>query len=195
MPKESRFASVDFSTADVIPWTPELAGALGPGFRCNRHEFTSIWKKQIHRECSAHIARCWIIHHSGYLAGYITLIADKLSVRRKILISEDIERRTFPAVKIGVLAADRRAKGAGTCLMEWAIWYVANNLSLAVGVRFITVDALYDSDTGYDVSGYYHNKFGFQFHRPPGRPPKRRTHREMFLDLKPLIDMIQEASV
>jgi hypothetical protein len=57
-------------------------------------------------------------------------------------------------------------------------------------VRFLTVDALYDADTGYDSSGYYHEKFGFEFTRPLARAPGDRSYREMFLDLRPLIDMM-----
>jgi hypothetical protein len=61
------------------------------------------------------------------LAGYMTLIADKLEVDRPILIDEGVRYQTFPAIKIGLLAADRRAKGAGRRLVEWAIEYVASS--------------------------------------------------------------------
>jgi hypothetical protein len=55
------------------------------------------------------------------LAGYVTLIADKLDLDQPILIDEGVRYQTFPAIKIGLLAADKRAKGAGRRLVEWSI--------------------------------------------------------------------------
>jgi hypothetical protein len=49
-----------------------------------------------------------------------------------------VQYQTFPAVKIGLLAADRRAKGAGRRLVEWAIEYVVGELAPTIGVRFLT---------------------------------------------------------
>jgi hypothetical protein len=122
MAELGRFDGVDFTIAEVTRWVPGPTAQLGDGFRCARAEFNSYWKKgRVTRECNAHIGRCWIIHHNNHLAGYITLLADKLTVQRRLLRGEQIEYRTFPAVKIGLLAADRRAKGAGTRLMERAM--------------------------------------------------------------------------
>ena len=101
------------------------------------------------------------------MAGYITLLADKLELAQPILLDEGVQYRSFPAIKIGLLAVDRRAKGAGRRLVEWAVEYVAVEVSPKVGLRFMTVDALYDSDTNppYKASGFY-EKFGFQFADP-----------------------------
>jgi len=46
-----------------------------------------------------------------------------------LLESENVQYRTFPAVKIGLLAVDNRAKGLGTVLMHWVFRYVAGELS------------------------------------------------------------------
>ncbi len=43
-------------------------------------------------------------------SGYITLLADKLKVDEQILIEEGVQYRTFPAIKIGLLAADQRTE-------------------------------------------------------------------------------------
>jgi hypothetical protein len=40
------------------------------------------------------------------LAGYITLLADKLQVENPILVEEGVKYQTFPAIKIGLLAVD-----------------------------------------------------------------------------------------
>jgi GNAT superfamily N-acetyltransferase len=89
----------------------------------------------------------------------------------------------------GYIAVDRRAEGAGRRLLEWAVEYIAENIAPHVGVRFITVDALYDSDTTppYDASGFY-KKFGFQFVNTEESLPPSVPYRTMYLDLKPLLD-------
>jgi len=125
------------------------------------------------------------------LAGYITLLADRLQVEDTLLAQEGVKYRTFPAVKIGLLAVDRRTKGLGVRLMEWAIDYVIAEVMPLVGVRFITVDALYDSDVkpAYDASGFY-EKLGFEFADPTEPLPPVNPYRTMYLVLKPLIEVL-----
>ncbi|WP_292869006.1 hypothetical protein [Nostoc sp. LPT] len=99
--------------------------------------------------------------------------------------------RTFPAIKIGLLAVDRRTKGLGMRLTEWAIDYVITEVVPVVGVRFITVDALYDADVEptYDASGFY-VKLGFEFADPTESLPPINPYRTMYLDLKQLIEVL-----
>jgi GNAT superfamily N-acetyltransferase len=191
MPQPGRFSGIDFSTAPIIKLNPAEDKPV-QGFRCKRGEFVTYWKQgRVQREVRASICQCWTIWHGDALAGYITLLADKLKVDSRLLEEEGVQYRTFPAVKIGLLAADGRAKGAGSRLVEWALEYVAVELASAVGIRFMTVDALYDPDKDppYDASGFY-QKFGFQFVDPDEMMPENRPYRTMYLDLKPLIDII-----
>jgi hypothetical protein len=129
------------------------------------------------------------LRENNDLVAYITHLADKLTVEDQLLKHEGVLYRTFPALKIGFLAADKRTKGADKLLMELALDYVAANLSPNVGIRFVTVDALYDADSGYDVSGYYQH-IGFQYATPAEQLPPIEAYRTMFFDLKPLIDSI-----
>ncbi len=191
MPPSSKFTSVDFSEIPVERVTPTLA-RLGQGFRCSRGEFVTYWRQgRIQREINARISQCWILRCEDSLAGYITLIADKLEIDQPILIDEGVQYQTFPAIKIGLLAADRRAKGVGRRLVEWAIEYVASEIAPTIGVRFMTVDALYDADLTppYDASGFY-EKFGFRFANIEEALPPSTPYRTMYLDLKPLIDLL-----
>lgn len=184
--KKKKFEGADFSPDKVEFWTPELHN--GQGFRCSRGEFVSFFKKgRIEREVEAHVCRCWILQDEGALAGYITLLADKLACEEQELLGEGIKYRTFPAVKMGLLATDERARGAGSCLVEWAIGYVVSELVPILGVRFLTVDALYDPDNGYDSSGFY-ERLGFVFSSPDEALPPPDGYRSMYFDLKPLID-------
>ena len=106
-------------------------------------------------------------------------------------LEEGVKYRTFPAVKIGLLAVDRRTKGLGTRLMDWAIDYVIAEVVPIIGVRFITVDALYDADVepAYDASGFY-TKLGFEFAVPNDPSPPMNPYRTMYFDLKELIAAI-----
>jgi len=191
MPPSSKFAGVDFSELPVEHLTSELT-ISGQGFRCLRGEFVTYWRQgRIQRDIDARISQCWILRCEDSLAGYITLLTDKLELDEPILLEEGVQYQSFPAIKIGLLAVDKRAKGAGRRLVEWAVEYVAAEISPTVGVRFMTVDALYDPDTTppYDASGFY-EKFGFQFVDPNESLPSSVPYRTMYLDLKPLIDLL-----
>ncbi len=193
MAKRGKYADVNFRDADVWQWTPDRT-CSDQGFRCKRGEFVTFWRRgRIERDVRAHVGRCWVITHDGLLVGYVTLLADKLTVGDLLSASEDVPYRTLPAVKVGLLAADSRAKGAGRRLLEWALEYVATELSPAVGVRFVTVDALYDPDEPYDSSGFY-LKLGFRFADPDESLPPAEPYRAMYFDLKPLIEALQEVA-
>jgi len=189
MASSGKFDGVDFSQIDIESLTPELR-QLGQGFRCVRGEFVTYWKQgRIQREADAYLCQCWLVRVDDALAGYITLLADKLEVEDTLLIQEGVKYRTFPAVKIGLLAVDRRTKGLGVRLMEWAIDYVITEVVPVIGVRFITVDALYDFDVepAYDASGFY-EKLGFEFADLTEALPPINPYRTMYLDLKPLME-------
>ena len=191
MASSGKFDEVDFSQINIESLTSELP-QLGQGFRCVRGEFVTYWKQgRIQREAHAYLSQCWIARVEDALAGYITLLADKLEVEDTLLIQEGVKYRTFPAVKIGLLAVDRRTKGLGVRFMEWAIDYVISEVVPIIGVRFITVDALYDFDVdpAYDVSGFY-EKLGFEFADPAECLPPVNPYRTMYLDLKPLMEAL-----
>jgi GNAT superfamily N-acetyltransferase len=191
MASSGKFDGVDFSQINIESLTPELR-QLGQGFRCVRGEFVTYWKQgRIQREADAYLCQCWIARVEDALAGYITLLADKLDVEDTLLIQEGVKYRTFPAVKIGLLAVDRRTKGLGVRLMEWAIDYVITEVVPIIGVRFVTVDALYDFDVDpvYDASRFY-EKLGFEFADPTESLPPVNPYRTMYLDLKPLMDAL-----
>jgi GNAT superfamily N-acetyltransferase len=191
MSSSGKFDGVDFSQIGIEPLTLELR-QLGQGFRCVRGEFVTYWKQgRIHREIDSFLCQCWIVRVDDALAGYITLLADKLQVEDPLLAEEGVKYRTFPAVKIGLLAVDRRTKGLGVRLMDWAIDYVITEVTPIIGVRFITVDALYDADVepAYDASGFY-TKLGFEFAIPTDPLPPVNPYRTMYFDLKQFMEAL-----
>jgi hypothetical protein len=189
---KSRFGEIDFSLHIVSEINPELEN-VAQGFKCSRGEFVSYIKgNKIKNEIKTHTSRCWGISCDNKLASYITLLADKLTMDTPILIDEDVEYTTFPAVKIGWLAADKRAKGAGSALIDWVMTYVCLNVATNIGVRFITVDALYDDEGEaiYDASHFY-LRHGFRFAVPDEEMPPRDGFRSMYFDLKPMIEYLK----
>ena len=165
------------------------------GFRPKRAEFATYWKRgRIARESGAHLGQCWFGRKDdGRLAGYITLLADRIAFEHPLLSAESVKYRTFPAVKIGLLAVDERAKGLGTALVRWAFRYVAGEVCPRLGARFVTVDALYDPDSDYDTAGFY-ARFGFTFSDGKGRRVEGQPFRAMYFDLKPILDALAEKS-
>lgn len=184
---ERRFEEVNFSEHTIIELNPDLE-KIGQGFKCLRNDFATYIKgNKIKTECKTLTSKCWIIEHGGHIAAYITLMADKLQTEYPMLKGEGVGYKTFPAIKIGWLAADKRANGAGKRLLDWAIEYVITDLIYRVGIRFITVDALYDTDNGYDISGYY-EKFGFKYVNPREQLPPTGNFRTMYYDIKAVLD-------
>lgn len=190
---DPKFYGIDFSQHDVVEFNPDQTD-VGIGFRCGRGEFVSYIKgEKIRNELKSYTSKCWLVSCKEGLATYITLMADKLTMGTPILIDEDVRYTTFPAVKIGWLAADPRAKGSGRRLMDWALKYVISELVPRLGIRFITVDALFDADLPekpYDASGFY-AKLGFRFTNPDELLPPVDGFRTMYFDLMPLIQQIK----
>ncbi|CAD0230948.1 conserved hypothetical protein [Planktothrix agardhii] len=90
MPPSSKFTGVDFSELPVEHLTANLT-ISAQGFRCLRGEFVTYWRQgRIQREIDARISQCWILRHENTLAGYITLLADKLVVDETILLDEGV---------------------------------------------------------------------------------------------------------
>ncbi|MHA4739947.1 GNAT family N-acetyltransferase [Dyadobacter sp. MSC1_007] len=187
MMSQPRFEGIDFSEFDVKEMNPDLDD-LGQGFKCLRNDFATYIKgKKIRTECKSLTSKCWVIECEGKIAGYITLMADKLTTELQLLKNEGVGYKTFPAVKIGWLAADKRARGAGRRLLEWALEYVTTDLIHRLGIRFITVDALYDPDTGYDIARYY-ERFGFKHVDPSETTPPSGNFRTMYFDIKVVLE-------
>jgi hypothetical protein len=193
MPQKTRFEGVSFNDIPVVEMNPDIA-QLCRGFKCKRPEFQSyIGGNLIKTESDCILSKCFIVHYDGHLAGYITLLADKLTLKDQILLNEGVTRSTFPAIKIGWLAGDRRVKGIGGKLIKWAMEYVALNVSDKIGARFLTVDALYDADIDphYDMSAYYAN-YGFEYASEEEELPPIDGFRSMYFDLMPLITGLRD---
>jgi len=94
------------------------------------------------------------------LAGYITLLADGITIREDAALvhffgKKGIRYATIPALKIGRLAVDRRLQGQGfgTKLLSFAIG-TAWGISGKIGCRLISVDAKQSARHFYASRGF-----------------------------------------
>ena len=182
MPRRAKFSGTDFST---LP--SERLGPVeepGIGFKPVRGEFASFWRSgMVERETRRSICQSWVLRSSEGMAAYVTLLADKLDYVG-LLEDEGIHRGSFPAIKIGLLAADHRAKGAGTALVVWVFQHNIDDVRPRVGVRFVTVDAFCDPDSDYNTVPYY-QRFGFRL--IDQSDDGHRGFRSMYLDLEAVV--------
>jgi hypothetical protein len=199
MRKQKVFSKTEFSDAIPVPWTPAHT-VCGKGFHCLYPKFAADFRQQVPEEERLHLSRCFVIIDNNHLASYLTLQADSLSFRdekgrKKKVSTADGDFTNPPAVRIGLLAADAEAKGAGKRLVKWALNFIAANIAPKIGARFVKVDAYYDANAKdehgntrpYDSSLFY-QKLGFQYVDPNEKLPPKDAFRSMFFDLKPLID-------
>ena len=194
-----RFSTNDFSAAVPVPWSPSLAKCVR-GFQCIYPQFGRYFRDQVSEDERFHLSRCWMIIDNGHLVAYITLRGDSMRYRdergnEKIISMDDGDFIGPPAIRIALLAADKRAKGSGKALVEWALDFIAENIAPKVGARFVMVDAYYDSahkdkngkSDPWDSSRIY-RKLGFQYVNPNEQLPPKDAFRSMFFDLKRLLD-------
>jgi len=117
---------------------------------------------------------------SGELAGYITLLNDRINLEsdlKEIFRNKGILYKALPALKIGRLCVDDRflRKGLGTIMLAFAVKLADHIFERYCGCRFIVLDAKRNREN--DVIHFY-KKVGFKIlkEREKGSTP-------MYLDL------------
>lgn len=119
------------------------------------------------------ISKTFLMIHkkSKELIGYFSLATDniKLTIEEKVDNNlEDVPFRSFPAIKLGKLAINKRIsrniklKGYGSFVLEIVDYYAYQVVEAGVGCRFITVDAdieyIKDTDKFYFKNGFKYNE-------------------------------------
>lgn len=110
------------------------------------------------------ITYLWSLKGTNELLGYITLLADKISLDTSLKEEfriKGILYKSLPAVKIGRICIDDRylKRGIGALMIQFAI-FQAKKVGEKVGCRFITLDAKRNSDPSKD-SFHFYKKMGF----------------------------------
>ena len=193
------FDRIDFSQVSPVPWEPAHS-KQSRGFQCIQPLFRTFLSREIPVDVKHRISKVWLIIAKQKVVAYAATRTDVLRIldnhgKPKKIVLEDAVYTNVPSIKIQLLAADKRAKGAGTRLMKWLLDYIAQEIAPRVGVRFVTVDAYYyESNAGegpYDSSHFYHNKFGFRYVNIQETLPPRDGYRSMYLDLLPLVEGLE----
>ncbi len=107
------------------------------------------------------LARTYGVFEAGKskILGYISLVCGEVvaSADDVHLMEEPAYRyRQYPAVKIARLAVDKhlRKKGVGQALIDLALGIAKDRISMAVGCRFVVVDAKQDAVRFYQRCGF-----------------------------------------
>ena len=134
-----------------------LDGQPPLGFDCGDEAQNSFLYRRAWRDMKAGVSVTHLLFMKGILAGYITLLTDKVS-----LGPEDVLRSVYwksvPAVKIGQIAVDRRFSGLG--LGKFLIGYSTgqvHHLRRGVGCRVLSLDANPEVVGWYESQGFDRN--------------------------------------
>ncbi|MAG60423.1 hypothetical protein CL619_01420 [archaeon] len=92
------------------------------------------------------LSTTFLCFHKNILVGYITLLADKITLKGDLQLSfrnKGIPYQTLPALKIGRLCVDDSflRRGIGRQLVSFAIFKADIMFKEIAGCRFLTVDA------------------------------------------------------
>lgn len=123
------------------------------------------------------------------IIAYMTLSNDSIKLsddEKEIHGIDEIPFRSFPALKIGQLAVDKKyreiTKGYGSFLIELAIAFAANLRGYGTMCRFITVDADTSNDVGEKSVVDFYIKNGFKLNEEHNKD-KRKKNKSMRLDI------------
>ena len=115
-----------------------------------------------------HIGTTKLISVDNAIVGFLTLCSSEVVLKtwefEKLI--PDVDRKTFPAVKLARVAIqkDRQRGGIGRQIVNYIIgWAIKFNES--VGCRFIVVDPIPDSVAFYEEVGFTRNKSGMYRNR------------------------------
>ena len=110
----------------------------------------------------------WFYKPSNELAGYITLLTDRISLlpaQKEIFKKKGVNYKSLPALKIGRLCVHDKflRKGIGTHMVD-ALILLIQDLNKKAGCRFIVLDAKRNQDKSKDAVHFY-KTLGFEVYK------------------------------
>jgi len=104
------------------------------------------------------IAVTYLCFYENELVGYFSWLTDAIEIKgkdKKVFKKIGMNYRTYPAVKLGRLAIDKKyvKSGAGSYLVKTMLENVIF-FSKIIGCRFVTVDAYPGAKTFYKKIGF-----------------------------------------
>jgi len=134
-----------------------MEGQPEPGFDCGREAQNNFLYGRAWRDQKAGISVTYLLYVSGILAGFFTVMTDKLDLDR----GEKLARVFYtqvPAIKIAQLAVDRRfaGRGLGKLLVAAGV-HLVREIRTKVGCRVVTLDAQPDLVGWYESQSFRPN--------------------------------------
>jgi ribosomal protein S18 acetylase RimI-like enzyme len=135
-----------------------LDGDPPQGFDCGREEQNEFLYARAWRDTCKSISVTHALYIKGVLAAYVTLMADRIALGPKEK-AKGVTYQFVPCLKIAQLGVDARFAGRG--LGKYMVAYVVETASeyrLAVGCRYVTLDAQDGVVDWYERQGFKRNK-------------------------------------
>lgn len=144
-------------------------------FDCGVQDLNEFIKEDALKHQKEKIAMTYLCFHGNDLVGYFTWLTDAIEIKgddKKVFETMDMGYRTYPAIKIGRMAIDKRYSGRG--IGKFLVKIVISNVLLFskyIGCRFVTVDA-------YPNAKDFYKKIDFGIHS------ERKSTIFMYIDIK-----------
>lgn len=153
----------EFFASDT-PWSEsdmEMRTLDGPppsGFDCGADDQNSFFYDRAWRDTCRSISVTHVLYIKGILAGYVTLISDRISLGPKEK-PKGVTYQFVPALKIAQLGVDRRfaSRGLGKYLVGYSV-ATAMQWRGVIGCRYLTLDSQPDLVGWYEGQGMKRNK-------------------------------------
>ncbi|WP_296889026.1 GNAT family N-acetyltransferase [uncultured Methanobrevibacter sp.] len=127
-------------------------------FHCGLDDMDDFLKDDALKQQEDNLNTTYLLIYKNKIIGFFSLLADRISIKD---IPEDYNCKYeyFPAIKIGRLAIDQNYQnnGLGTRILD-NICSEIKDLSLKIGVKFITIDAYCKVKEFYYKNAFQHIK-------------------------------------
>lgn len=134
--------------------------ALTKSFDCGDSDLNEFLKEDALKHQSQLIAITYLCFYEETIAAYFTLLSDAIEIKggdKRVFLKIGMSYKTYPAMKIGRMAADNRFKGYG--MGRYIIKLIVSktiSYSKDFGCRYITVDSYPDAVSFYEKMGFIH---------------------------------------
>jgi len=142
---------VDFSSLKIIKANSEMLKDIS--FDCGDDDLNEFLLVDSYDNIRNNLYTIFLCFYYEAVIGFFSLSADSIKVNEKL----PVKYSSYPAIKIGRLAVDKGFQNlnVGSMMISWIIGF-CRNLSLEIGIRFISVDAYNNEKT---INFYENNLF------------------------------------
>lgn len=127
-------------------------------FNCGLEDMDNFLKDDALDQQEENMNTTYLLTYQNKILGFFSLLADRIDIK-DIPEEYNCKYKSFPAIKIGRLAIDKdyQNKGLGTKILD-NICSEIKDMSLKIGVKFITIDAYCNVREFYYKNAFQHIK-------------------------------------